>query len=154
MRSNGKAAVLGILLGFAVASCTRPSGSEYWHAGAAYDLQVVVLERPAQLPGTPLPTADSLRLLVTVDSVRADSLFGTYGGSLDSLGISLRDDDTIARRMVGWVSADSFVIVLDPAFLDGHLSFSGMVRDGVGRGLWRQVSPAAPAGGFEIRRRQ
>jgi hypothetical protein len=80
LRSKGQTAVLGLLVGFAVASCTRPAVSEYWHAGAVYDLHVVVLERPAQLPGTPSPIADSLRLFVTVDSVRADSLSGRIVG--------------------------------------------------------------------------
>ncbi len=143
---------MGLLGGLSVVSCAGASENGYWQGGAAYELQIMVYERPIRMPGIPAPMADSMRLFLTVDSVRGDSLFGKYEGPLDSLGILLRDDDTMMPQMVGRVWADSFAILLDPAFLDGHLAFSGVLQEDVGRGLWRQMSPAAPAGAFALRK--
>lgn len=152
-RTVGSAVTLSLITGLVVSSCIRPDANEYWRAGAVYELRVAVLDRPTRLPGIPLPPTDSVLLLVVVDSVISDSLFGTYRGSLDSLGVSLRDDDSIAPRIVGWASADSFTILIDPAFVDGHLSLRGELSNGLGGGQWHQASPAALAGRFELRRR-
>lgn len=148
-------AVRGLVCAVALAAgvgCERARSSEYWHAGANYELRILVEERPSQLPGAPVPPADSLRLVIAIDSSLSDSLFGRYEGELDSLGV-FTGDRTLGPQLVAMRTwPDSFTLVLAPNVMDAQVVMAGRVRDGVGSGTWRQLAPAAPAGTFSVSR--
>ena len=132
--------------------CGGARADEYWQSGSSYELRIIVEQRPSPLPGVPVPPSDSLRLVIALDSAMSDSLFGRYEGALDSVGV-FTGDRTIGSQLVAMRTwPDSFALVLAPNVMDAQVIMSGRVRDGVGAGTWRQLTPAAPAGRFSVSR--
>lgn len=132
--------------------CERTAQSDFWQPGASYEVHLHVEERPSQHPEIPVPPTDSVRVVVTIDSARRDSLYGRYAGALDSIGVFTVDNTLEPLRVAVRVWPDSFAVTLAFLVIDAEVELIGQVRDGVGAGAWRQLSPATPAGRFEVRR--
>ena len=147
-----RALVSTILLIVGITGCTRSVESDFWKAGASYDLHVKVSQRPTRLPGLAMPATDSLHVQVTIDSTRGDSLFGRYAGRFDSLAVPVGDMGQSPQLVGGRAEADSFSLVLAPNVIDAELVASGKVRQNVGFGAWRKQSPLPYGGAFEIRK--
>ncbi len=144
---------LGLVLAVTgLVGCDRAKPNEFWQAGASYELRIAVNERPAHLPSVPAPATNSLRVVVSIESASADSLFGRYSDGLDSLGVMVGDGSIGPQLVAIHAQADSFTLVLAPNVMDAQVVMTGTVRDDIGTGAWRQLAPAAPAGSFEVRR--
>lgn len=131
--------------------CERATpSSEFWRAGERYELRITVDERPVQPSEVPVPSVDSLRVIIVIDSAAHDSLYGRYEGALDSLGVFTGDQSTSPHLVALRARPDSFTLILAPNVMDAQIFMKGAVRDGVGAGSWRQLAPAAPAGRFRV----
>lgn len=131
--------------------CDRAAAdSQFWRAGERYELRIWVDERPLQPADVPVPAADSLRVIVVIDSAARDSLYGRYEGSLDSLGVFTGDQGTNPQRVALRARPNSFTLILAPNVMDAQVFMQGAVRDGLGSGSWTQLAPAAPSGRFRV----
>lgn len=132
--------------------CAPENPANFWSVGAQYELSIAVTERPAQLPGLPRQLVDSLRVVLSIDSVNADSMFGRYAEALDPLGVSIGDGTIGPQLVAAHVSSDSFTLVVAPNVIDAQVVMTGALQNGIGTGAWRQLAPDGPSGTFVIRR--
>lgn len=150
-RQSTTITVVLVLILAGIVGCQRASHPGFWQVGERYDIHLHVDKRLVPYPGIPVPPMDSLHALVTIDRAARDSLYGRCECPLDSIGVFTTDDRDPLLVAVR-VSADSFTLVLAFQVIDAEVALSGSVRDGVGTGTWRQLSPGTPTGRFEVRR--
>lgn len=150
---QAKLTACATLLAVAItAGCGKTVQDDFWQPGAKYEVHLHVDERSAQHPEVPAPSADSVRVLVTLDAATKDSLYGRHEDVLGSIGAFTWDDKLEPLRVAVRVWPDSFALTLAYLVSDGELKLMGQVRDSVGSGTWRQLSPETLAGHFEVRR--
>ena len=120
--------------------------------GDRIQAKLVVTERAALTPELrePMrPTSDSLRFPLRVDSVRGDSIFGTWYADLRPLGTN-GDPERRPRAfsMVGTQRADSVIAVLNPPWTDQDVWLRGRWDGQVLRGTWETGYAPHIAGTF------
>lgn len=148
-------AILGAsasIVAAAAIACTADRQAGAWKAGDEYEALLRVVERPTPLPGSAAPTADSVQVRLTVDSVRADSVFGRYSGRFADARLPVDDRVQSPKLFVGVVNDTSMLITLAPDVVDAELILTAPGGGTDVSGEWRRQSPMAFRGTFQLRK--
>lgn len=138
-----------------VCGCGRPGESAFWEVNRSYLVELHATRRwPLPLEWQDFrPLSDSLRIVIRLDSMTRDSLFGSYDGNLRILGVRAGTSADTSRRVIGRIAGDSVHLTVEPAVRHGELWLTGVLVGEELRGQW--VTNASPRieGRFEIRSR-
>jgi len=123
--------------------------------GDSLQAELVVNQRAALTPELrePMrPTSDSLRVPLRIDSVRGDSIFGTWYADFRTLG-TYGDPERRARpfKLAGTQRSDSVIVVLNPSWTDQDVWLRGQWNGRVLRGRWETSYAPHVAGTFGAR---
>lgn len=119
-----------------------------------YALVLTVDRRPPLTPEVAShlgQVVDSMTIILRVDSVRADSVFGIYGGEPRRIGAMIGGAQR-PRRFAGRQAGRSFTIELSPEATDVGLLLSGRATTELqGEGTW-QTELSSLSGRFRLSR--
>jgi hypothetical protein len=139
-----------------ISGCQRSRERTLWLAPSDYDVQLVVAERgrlTAELQQAVGRTRDTAMVLVHVDSIVRDSIFGSYTSeSMHSLGVMVGRATPGPQLIAGSIGAGRFSLTLSPDARDAGLILEGASVGDTGDGSWR-VESGATKGNFHISRR-
>jgi hypothetical protein len=157
MRYNARTLLSIVLLPALAGACDSRSQS-FWRPGATYTLTLIPNERAKLLQeverslGTP---KDSVRGLLTVDSLRIDSVWGTFDVQLQEIGLLIPTVGRQPPRFAGSRSEDRFVLQLNTQVTDAGVWLEGTVSQGAA-GSWKAAQRSlegnfrlSPNGGSE-----
>ena len=135
----------------ALEGCDRQQARDFWSAGRSYHLVVRLSARPALTPERAAyfaPVADSVELVLQLDSVQQDHAFGTYRGNTRHFPVafaSLDDSTFVSVR-----SREHWQITLSGDATDSGLELTGEPSHGKLKGTWQVRSSDTPHGDFTI----
>lgn len=136
-------------------ACRTDNGGSLWSPGRRYDLALVVTKRSAMTPerqAATAPLVDSLTVPMTVDSVRRDSVFGTYAVDFIHLGVMVGRAGPGPQVFAGRVAGSAVNLELSPDATDAGLHLTGRsTRTGV-EGTW-SIESERTEGRFTFRGR-
>jgi hypothetical protein len=138
----------------AIASCSVSSTERFWQRGDVYDLTMRVTQRSPSLQAARDSgrLRDMIQVSLRVDSIAADSVFGSYQADWQPLGMWIGNTPPTPQRFAGRLTANELSITLSPAVIDASARLHGTLVDGSGHGTW-EVDGAAAEGDFDLRRR-
>jgi hypothetical protein len=150
---NLRLGALGVSLAILNAHCAPSEEQSLWTPGGRYELSLVVTERihtrPIQSPQSP-QISDTSNVLLQLDSVRGDSLFGTYRADFRRFAIRVGRVTPGPQLFVGRMRFDSVWLELTPEATDAGLLIAGsLARDGA-TGVWATETSSA-SGQFYLR---
>ncbi len=135
--------------------CRTNDSGNLWGQGRQYDLMLVVTKRPAMTPerqAATAPLVDSLTAHMAVDSVRRDSVFGTYSADFLHLGIMAGRAGTTSQAFVGSARGSAVDLELSPDATDAGLRLTGKSTGNGAAGTW-SVEAGRAEGRFTLRAR-
>lgn len=137
--STGRRVVVGTCVALTVCLCAiacRPqTEGNFWAAGRTYE---VLLSGVSQQAGTApsVVGADTVTVVIHVDSVLSDSLFGTYTGNFAAVGLLVGRASPGPQYLIGKVTAARVQLELSPDATDAGLLLDGRENSGAYEGSW------------------
>lgn len=133
---------------------TGPSG--FWVSGAQYNFRLRVTEK-AELPPQLRRAWGSPHALIrgglVLDSMRADSLFGSFVAPLADLGLFAHEPTIAQLSFAGTARGDAFALRLNAGATGIGVWLRGRVAMGQGVGTWDAEHRVTPWGTFQLTRR-
>ena len=148
----------GYLMGLAaVASvatlgCSTQQSGAFWEAGQQYEVRLAGSPKDGGVLRDSAGASDTLRVRVAVDSIRGDSLFGTYEGDFRRFRLMVGRASPGPQYVAGRVGDGSFALELTPDATDAGLLLAGIVSGGSASGEWH-TEAHSNAGAFTVVRR-
>lgn len=128
-------ALLGVCGAMFIVACRAPGQARDGQARATMFLDLHVKVRPVQ-PTAGVAVEDSATVLLTVDSIAGDTLFGTYSPRLDRLGLRVGRVTPGPQVFVAKLTNDSIWFELTPDAADAGLEGHGVMADSGYTGVW------------------
>ena len=135
--------------------CRRGDGGGLWSQGRQYDLVLVVTKRSPLTPerqAAIAPLVDSLTARMAVDSVRRDSVFGTYTTDFTHLGVMVGRAGSGPHVFAGSAASSTVNLELSPDATDAGLHVTGQSTRSGAEGTWN-VESGRTEGRFTLRAR-
>lgn len=136
----------------ATLGCSTQQSGAFWEAGQQYEVRLAGSFRDGGGLRDTSGAADTPRVRVMVDSIRGDSLFGTYEGDFRRFRILVGRASPGPQYVAGRVGNDSFALELTPDATDAGLLLAGTVNGGAASGEWH-TEAHSNAGAFTVVRR-
>lgn len=137
----------------AMADCRGAERRDFWQAGREYVLEMRVVNRPAltaELQQYFAPLSDTSRVVLRLDSLIRDSVYGTYDANFRHLGVIIGAVGPAAQQFAGRASDDSIDIQLSPNAADAGLWVRGQWHGHSLTGRWA-TERGSTKGTFVIR---
>jgi hypothetical protein len=128
-----------IVVSLTTLSCVSENATPFWESSRTYEFALRVSEEVRVLPERrPFvgEAADTTTIVLQVDSLVRDTLYGTYGAEFMRLGLMMEAIASNARLVRGYVGNDSLRLQLLPDAADTGLWLIGAVRQGQLEGEW------------------
>ena len=136
-----------------VVGCRSGDGGGLWSQGRQYDLVLVVTKRSPMTPerqAALAPLVDSLTARMAVDSVRRDSVFGTYATDFTHLGVMVGGAGPGPKLFAGSAARSAVNLELSPDATDAGLHLTGQTTRSGAEGTWN-VESGRTEGRFILR---
>lgn len=147
MRPNLKA--LAAIVGVIALGCSTQQSGTFWEAGKQYEVRLAGATQDGGTLRDTSGTADTLRVRVSVDSIRGDSLFGTYEGDFRRFRLMVGRASPGPQYVAGRVTDGSFALELTPDATDAGLLLAGTVSAGSVGGEWH-TEARSNSGAFTV----
>jgi hypothetical protein len=141
-----------LLIALITVTCRAPA-NVFWISGSTYEVALVTTERYSKGPFTG-PLRNHAQLRLRVDSIRGDSIYGTYEADFRGFGIVVGSAPTGSQPFSGELRADSVHLELSPneyATDAGLVMTGGRTEAGI-EGVWMTEAVPRVNGTFRLNR--
>jgi hypothetical protein len=145
LSSQGIVLIVWLLSGTTSACGVREKQERHLVARRSYTAHLAVTSTGSQ----PSQLRDSTAVVLSVDSVRRDSVFGTYTANFRQIGVLAGRAGPGPQIFVGRQAESRISLRLTPDATDAGVLLEGVSSNGVLAGTWRTIGHQA-AGEFRL----